>query len=200
MRVRRGLAVLWLLTAALPAMAQEAATPLVGTLAGQTPVVMLDQERLFLNSRFGKAIMARHEAARATLQAENRRIETALETEERDLTERRAKLPTEEFQKLASEFDAKAEEIRKAQTAKSDELRTRLDAEQRRFADAAKPVLLDMMAEFGAVAILDARAVVLALTEADVTDRAIARLDATLGDGPPPDTAPPPADPPATGP
>lgn len=170
-----------------PALAQEVAVP-------KAPVLTLDQERLFTGSRFGKAVLARHQADLDALLAENRRIEAALEAEELDLTERRARLPAEEFQALATAFDAKAEDIRTAQNAKDRALTQRLDQERQRFYETAAPVLADILREAGAMAIIDKRAVVLSFDAIDMTDAAIARLDATLGDGSAPDQAAP-ADP-----
>ncbi|OYU18421.1 MAG: hypothetical protein CFE34_10680 [Rhodobacteraceae bacterium PARR1] len=171
----------------------QPATP-APALAPASAVLVLDQDRLFGESRFGKAVLARHQQAIEALQTENRRIETALEAEERDLTERRSKLPAKEFQTLAADFDAKAEGIRKAQTAKSDDIKARLDAEQRRFVQTVRPVLNDLMREVGALVIIDSRAVIYSQTGVDVTGSAIARLDAVLGDGPAPTEAATPSD------
>lgn len=172
-----------LLCGAQPSFAQETTAP---ALLPQAAVLVLDQDRLFGESRFGKAVLARHQLAIEALQTENRRIETALEAEERDLTERRSKLPAKEFQTLAAEFDSKAEGIRTAQTAKSDDIKARLDAEQRRFVQTVRPVLDTLMQEVGASVIIDARAVIYSQSGVDVTAIAIARLDSVLGDGPPP--------------
>lgn len=194
--LRRLACVLALAGAGTTGSAQDQTTaPVPGPLV-QSSVLVLDQDRLFGESRFGKAVLARHQQAIETLQAENRRIETALEAEERDLTERRSKLPAKEFQTLAAEFDAKAEGIRKAQTAKSDDIKARLDAEQRRFVETVRPVLDGLLRDVGAEVIIDARAVIYSQSGVDVTATAIARLDAVLGDGPPPGestTAPDPA-------
>lgn len=195
--MRAALCVMVLLGGAHPVLAQEtppapAAEPV---LLPKAAVLVLDQDRLFGDSLFGKAVLARHQQAIEALQAENRRIETALETEERDLTDRRSKLPAIEFQTLAAEFDSKAEGIRKAQTAKSDDIKARLEAEQRRFVQTVRPVLDALMQEVGALVIIDTRAVIYSQSGVDVTTTAIARLDAVLGDGPPPvePTDPPPS-------
>lgn len=162
--------------------AQETTPPLVA--AG--PVLVLDQDRLFGESRFGKAVLARHQAAVQGLQQENRRIEADLEAEERDLTERRAKLPALEFQQLASDFDAKAEAIRKAQASKSSDIQRRLDQERQQFVDTVRPVLQSLLQDSGASVIIDGRAVFFAVPGLDITDAAIARMDQVLGDGPMP--------------
>ncbi|MEY4982001.1 MAG: hypothetical protein RIR62_267 [Pseudomonadota bacterium] len=164
------------LCAPLAAVAQESVLP-------SAPVLTLDQERLFADSRFGQAVIARHEAEVEALKAENRRIEAALEAEELALTQRRASLPAAEFQSLATAFDTKAEGIRAAQTAKDRALLLRLDEERQRFFDAAGPVLAALLEEAGAMAIIDKRAVILGFDRIDMTAAAIRRLDETLGDG-----------------
>lgn len=173
-----------------PAQAQEPAPEAVTV--PKAPILALDEERLFAETRFGKAVLSRHRAEMETLLAENRRIEAALEAEERDLTERRARLPAEEFKSLAAAFDDKAEGIRAAQTAKDRTLQTRLESERQRFFQAAVPVLADLLQESGAMAIIDKRAVILSFDRIDMTAAAIARIDTVLGDGgsPPDGTAP----------
>jgi hypothetical protein len=52
------------------------------------------------------------------------------------------------------------------------------------------PVLGELMAEMGAVAIIDKDVIILSLTAIDVTDAAIARLDAAGVDGAPAPDAP----------
>ena len=115
--------------------------------------------------------------------AENREIFAALEAEEKDLTARRATTPAAEFTALAAAFDAKAEGIRAAQDAKGLEIARQRTDDRRRFYDVALPVLAKLMTELGAVAILDKQAVILSYDKIDMTDRAIARVDAVLGDG-----------------
>ena len=59
------------------------------------------------------------------------------------------------------------------------------DLEKRRvtFLNATAPVLEDLMRASGAAVILDRRSVFLSATAVDITDDAIERLDAVLGDG-----------------
>ena len=51
----------------------------------KSPIVTLDKERMFDDSQMGKAMQARFDAASGDLVAENRRLEAALEEEERSL-------------------------------------------------------------------------------------------------------------------
>ena len=147
------------------------------------PVLTLDQDRFFSGSAFGKASLARETAGSKALEAENARIEQELIAEEQDLTERRAALPTEEFAALARAFDAKVEQIRTDQDAKARAVTRRRDEDRQRFLQAAVPVLGSLLSEQGAVAILDKTAIILSLSAIDVTDAAIAKVDAALGEG-----------------
>jgi Skp family chaperone for outer membrane proteins len=149
----------------------------------QTPVLTLDQDRLFAESAFGRRVSAEIDAASEALAAENREIEAELLAEERDLTERRAEMPPEDFRALAEAFDEKAVGFRRRQDAKARALQRRDEAERAAFFRAVSPILSDLVAELGAVAILDDRAVLFAAPSIDVTDRAIARIDARIGAG-----------------
>lgn len=159
----------------LPAMAQS---------LGATPQILtLDQDRLYADSLFGKAMEARAMAEGRILAAENRQIEADLAAEEADLTKKRATMPAADFQALADAFDAKVEKLRADQAAKADALKAARDAGRKTFFQAAVPVLGDLMHEIGALAILNHEAVVLSFDSIDVTDRAIKALDEKLGDG-----------------
>ena len=169
------LALAWVLAA--PAPAQDTGQP------APAAVLTLDQDRLFLETAFGKAAAARADAQEAALLAENREIFAALEAEEKDLTTRRATTPAAEFTALAAGFDAKAESIRAAQDTKGLEITRQRTEDRRKFYDVALPVLAELMTELGAVVILDKQTVILSYDRNDMTDRAIARLDAVLGNG-----------------
>ncbi len=74
-------------------------------------VIVIDQERLFQDSLFGRRITAELEERSAELAAENRAIEAELIAEERDLTVRRSELEPEEFRALADAFDEKVDRL-----------------------------------------------------------------------------------------
>jgi Skp family chaperone for outer membrane proteins len=149
----------------------------------QSPILTIDQERMFAESMFGKASLARLKEGEEALLAENLRIEGGLEQEERDLTARRATLPPEEFRALADAFDVKVEGVRSAQRAKYTALTAAQEADRRRFIEVALPTIGQLMQELGAAVVMDKQAVVVSLKQVDVTDTVIARLDAAIGDG-----------------
>lgn len=145
-----------------------------------SPILVIDQERLFSESRLGERISSEIEAASDTLAAENRRIEAELVAEELSLTERRSSLPPEEFRALADAFDAKVQRLRAEQDEKERALQARGEADRQAFLNSIVPVLGAIAGERGAVAILDRRAVFLSADRIDVTDEAIRRLNAAI--------------------
>jgi Skp family chaperone for outer membrane proteins len=154
-------------------------------------VLMLDQERLFAESRFGAASLERERVAAAALEGENSKIEAALVEEEQALTKRRNEVPAEEFTPLAKAFDAKVERIRGEQAAKIKALSTARDADRQAFLKAVVPVLGKILEDTGAVAILNKSDVVVSANAFDVTNLAIFRVDQVLPEaGPAADAAP----------
>ena len=114
---------------------------------------------------------------------ENRRMEAELVAEELSLTEQRPNLSPVEFRDLANAFNARVTQIRTTQDRKSRALSNRQNAERQAFFEAALPVLQQLLQQAGASAMLDRRSVLISLSAVDVTDRAIAQIDAILGDG-----------------
>jgi Skp family chaperone for outer membrane proteins len=161
--------------------------------AQETPILVLRQDEVFEGSAFGRAALEQREAASRDLIAENRQIEAALEAEERDLTTRRATLPPAEFRALSEAFNDKVEGIRAAQDAKARSVGRMTDDARARFLQAMVPVLAEIMAERGALVILDQQSVVLSFDRVDITAETIARIDARIGEdeAAPPETPAP---------
>lgn len=152
---------------------------------GAFPIVLVNQERLLSGSLYGQRIQREVEAVGSALAAENRRIEQQLTEEELLLTERRGLMSPEAFRPLAQEFDTRVEGIRAAQEAKSRALQAQAEAAQAAFFDIAYPVLIEVLRLRGAAVLMDSRAVLVAVEDVDITDEAIARIDAAIGEGSP---------------
>ncbi|MGY6632314.1 MAG: OmpH family outer membrane protein [Alkalilacustris sp.] len=175
----RGALLLALASAALPGAAQLPGTQFdLG--AGGVAVVTLDQERLFSDSAYGQAVAAAVERSARALTEENRALEQTLAEEELALTEARSRYSPAEFRDMADAFDARVQSIRARQEARGRAIGAFRDAERQRFFEAALPVLTEVVRSVGAVAVLDNRAIVLALDEVDITDRVLSRLDTEL--------------------
>ncbi len=146
-------------------------------------LLTIHSDRLFAESAYGKRVAREMEGRSAVLMAENRRIEAELRAEELDLAERRSGMTSEAFRTLAAAFDQKVQETRRAQEAKFLEITTARDEARREFRQASVPILERIMAETGAAAILEQSSVLLSADAIDVTDLAVSRLDASLGEG-----------------
>lgn len=144
----------------------------------QSPVLTIESERLFADSNFGQAFAEEIEADSAALAAENRRIEAELIAEEQDLTEQRKNLEPEAFRELADAFDAKVQRIRQEQDQKARQLGSRSEETRRQFLIAAQPVLEAIMRDAGAAVIVERGSVFMSADVIDVTDRAIAEMNA----------------------
>lgn len=178
----------WGLVAALAATAGLAQS--IPPSLGQTvpsvpdsPILTVDQDRLFKESAYGRRIEAEIESLTGELSAENRRIEAELTEEERLLTAERPTLDPQAFTARADAFDARVEEIRARQDGKARDLARRRELARAEFLRNVLPVLSTLMQERGAVAMLNAQAIFLSLDTIDITGRAIERIDQRIGAG-----------------
>lgn len=192
--MRRLLAGLFLILCAATAAAQD-------DVVASPAFLTVDIDRLFAQSQFGERIARTYTEGAEALVAENRRIADALRAEELALAAQRAEMDPAVFRTEAEAFDEKAQAIRRAQDAKEEALERTLAEGRTQFLEVSRPILGELMVDRGASALLDRRSVLLSLSAIDVTDEAIARVNAALGDGtersapgPDPDGGEPPSD------
>ena len=145
-------------------------------------VLLIDQDRLFSGSVFGQAVGGVIDRVGRDLSAQNREIEDVLTQEEQQLTELRRSVSIEDFRLRAAEFDARVVEIRSEQDAKNRALGAYADAARQRFLGIMGPILIDLVQRSGAEVLMDRRAVIFARDDIDITDEAIAAINAALAD------------------
>lgn len=148
-----------------------------------SPVLTIDREALFTGTEFGQRVSQDLETESDALSEETRKIEQALEEEERSLTAKRATMSPEEFRALADAFDEKVVALRTDRDAAQQNFVQRYEDAQRSFYNRIGPILGRVMQERSAVVILDKRNVLLSVNAIDVTDAVIQRINAELGDG-----------------
>mgnify|MGYP001812811199 FL=1 len=144
------------------------------------PILTIDQDRLFQETRLGARSAEAIETEVATLAAENAQIESDLVRREQELTERRPTLPPAEFRALADAFDVDVQLIRDAQDEKARELTRLRDVARQTFFNDVAGIISDIVRERGALVVLDRRDVFLSADRIDITDEAIARVNATV--------------------
>jgi Skp family chaperone for outer membrane proteins len=138
---------------------------------------------MFAESAFGKRVAAEVDAAARALAAENTALSEELDAEEKALTAERDSLSIEDFSAKADTFDVKVKRIRAEQLTKERELTELHQTGETRFRELARPVLRAIMDRYNAAVLMDLRAILIALDTADVTDEAIAEINARIGDG-----------------
>ena len=183
-RGRTGLGALFgaLLCVALPVQAQQdGGLSNLGVV--QSLILTVAPDALYAQSDFGQRIVREIEAESVEIAAENRRIEAELTAEERELTELRDSLAPTDFRARAEAFDEKVQRLRREQDEKARAVGQRNDEARRALLTAAQPILLQLMIESGAVAVLDRRGVLLSVESVDITDEAIQRVNAEFGAG-----------------
>lgn len=145
----------------------------------QSPVLTVDSERMFAETRIGRQIRSEVERASVALQARNDEIASELEAEELSLTERRPDMAPEDFRALAEAFDQKTQRVRAERAAELRELGLQNEEQRRQFMlKVAQPVLQQLMFEAGAVIVMEQGDVFISSLAIDITDTAIARIDA----------------------
>ncbi|WP_299653281.1 OmpH family outer membrane protein [uncultured Tateyamaria sp.] len=149
----------------------------------RSPILTIDSDRLYSDSAFGQRVVREIEAQTSALAEDNRRIEAELEAEEQALTDQRADMEPDAFRALADAFDARVEVIRRDREARSRSIAALLEENRDRFLASAAPVLEKIMRDAGAAVILEQRSVFVSANAIDITDLAISRMDAVLGDG-----------------
>jgi len=95
------------------------------------------------------------------------------------------------FRSLADAFDQRVQANRETQDDKVRALNQIGDVARIEFLQVARPILEELMRETGAGVILERSSVFLSANTTDITDLAIRRIDAAIGDGagltPPPE-------------
>ena len=146
-------------------------------------VLIIDTEQVFSGTIYGQRIIAEVQVKTEAQNEENRQIANALTEEEQSIAARRATMTPEAFRAEADAFDEKVVAIRQAQDQKEAEIQAELDALRRAFDDDVRPILGQIMRERGATVMMGRRDVILYFGAIDITDIAIATVDAQLGDG-----------------
>lgn len=149
----------------------------------QSEILTLDPDRLFADTMVGKRLTTQYEAERDRLIADNRELEAELRAEEQALTDARKGMTPKEFRAEADAFDDKVRSIRQENERKARDLERGREIAPLSLMRMAEPILVELMRETGGKIILDNRQVLLRADTIDITDLAVARVDASIGDG-----------------
>lgn len=148
----------------------------------RSPILTVDPGRLLRATVIGQRLAQALEDESRALDAENQRIVAELRAEELLLTEQRPTMERTEFAALAEEFDQRVQAARLAQDAKQTALEQKAAEQERALLREIQPVLAQIMVDTGAAVIVESGSVLLSARSVDVTDLAIARINASFQD------------------
>lgn len=157
----------------------------LGLQPAQSPIgiVVVNMDRLYTDSQYGAQVAELIEERRAQLAEENRALEAELEAEAEALRVERPSLDPDVFREKADAFDAKVQKIRAERDSQEQALSDLVVASQQRFVSAVNPILARIMSERGAYMVLERPVVRLVDSSIEITDVAIAAVNAELGEG-----------------
>ena len=155
------------------------AQPLLGS--EKSSLFTVDMGKLFRSSDFGKEIISTNNIARQELQNENEELESLLLSEEKELSEQRKKLSSDEFRPKALAFDEKVSVIRTEQGRKEENLKNKARKEEAEFYKRIYPLLYELLLDRGGLILIDQRNVILWDSTVDITDEAILLINQMLG-------------------
>lgn len=174
---QRMLRLTWALATALLVCAAPPAAHAQDLGVVQSDILVVDADRLFAETEFGRQMTAELEQERDALIARNRELEAKLESEEQTLTELRAETTPQEFRELADAFDAKVQTIRAESERRARDLERKSNQARLKFMQTVEPLLVDIMQDAGATVIMDGRGILLRAGAIDITDTAIVRIN-----------------------
>ena len=140
---------------------------------------MISKDQILKKSNVGKALLTEYLKRQELLVTEARVIEDKYIAEEQNLTQIRTEIDISDFQKLADDFDSRAEAERARRLTKDKELRTKYENWKRQFfLIGITPILKDLMLELGADIIIYKNQALIYNNQIEITRRVISKLDA----------------------
>lgn len=170
------------LAIAPPVLAQDAVAP-DQTIQLIPQILTIDSDALYRETAFGKKLEADWLVEASVFSGENTEIVAQFSAEEDALTQNRATMDPQEFREAAAAFDVRVQKIRAERDAGEEALRQRRVGLRGTFMERIRPIVGEIMFERGALAVMEGANIFAARSSIDITQEAIARIDAKIGDG-----------------
>lgn len=146
------------------------------------PLLTVELERVLQGSEYGQAILNEEAAKIDALRQRGREVDSQFEAEELRLTAQRAELPPDEFRQLAEQFDARVIATRAELQQQGRTLEQENQERRQAFFNDVTPILVGILEETGATAIVEHRALLVARQDLNITEEVIKRLDQAYRD------------------
>ena len=146
-------------------------------LAGSNGILVVDLDKAYKSSKFGKLIRKNFELENQSFNEENDAILDSLKREEIKLTKERQSLSPEKFSKAAEAFDKKAVAIRALRLEKIRLVDKKFQDLKPLFYNQIRPIIEKIMREYDASIILEKNSVIWSLASIDITNLIVERVD-----------------------
>lgn len=163
--LRAAAALVAVLLGAAPAPAQDA-----------TPVLVVSRERVLAEAPPAEKLNDAEATMTAELQSRVDRLKAELADEEQELTQLRATLAPEEFERRVRDFDRRVRREREITQRRAAALQTAFRQARQSLVESLVPILVTLSRERGAKLVLDSDQILVAHPSIDVTDEAIALM------------------------
>ena len=145
-------------------------------------VLVISHEKIFSDTKLGEAIFEKFKDEEETLSVEAERIEKIFIDEEKELTSIRPNLDSDEFLKLANDFDKRVELERLNQRQKESIIKENLNIWKKKFFNTYMiPIIQDFMKFYEASIVIDidskAFRLVIFDSRINITDSVIERMN-----------------------
>ncbi len=146
--------------------------------AAGCPILVVDMNRIQRDSAVGRSVREQVEGFRKKMRDKYESARAGLRRDEAELTRLRQTLPRAEFDARVSKFEARVRDFKRDQAADNAKINQFLATANEIVRKRIEPILQKLMRERGAPVILHRHSVVAAVNALDVTEEAIALLDA----------------------
>ena len=145
-------------------------------------VLVISHEKIFSDTNLGKAIFEKFKSSEKTLSIEAEKIEQIFIEEEKELTLNRPNLSSEDFLKLANDFDKRVELERQNQRRKESIINENLNIWKKKFFNIYMiPIIQEFMKIYEASIVIDidshAFRLVIFDSRINITERIIERMN-----------------------
>lgn len=147
---------------------------------GPVSIAMIDFQEVLRSSKAGKSIQSQTDQRREAFQKRFGAMETKLREEEQALTQQRAILAQDAFQKKFKEFQDRVADVQRQAQTSNRQLQQAFQGAMEKVNQELIKVIGEIAKETKADIVMDRRAIIIGHKRLDVSEEALKRLDSRL--------------------
>jgi Skp family chaperone for outer membrane proteins len=167
-------------TLAVAALVSLTGAPFVASTAlsaGPAVILIIDTEAVFAQSKVGQSIRTQFQEQAKKLQAEGAKTEATLQADEKKLSDERALLSQEDFQKKIQALQKRVVDYQQSMQEKSQALQLGVQQANAKVEVALRPIFAEIMKEKGGTVLFDQSVIVAGGSDLDISAEVLKRLN-----------------------